>query len=366
MSGRSNVKAMPSVAVIGGTHGNELAGVWLIHSMIKSPTSFQRPGLAVEPMLGNPRAVSAGTRFVDCDLNRCFTADILGRSNPTSSTEISATNPRAVLNAPESSQPERAGDACSTLNCRSVGIDKERKTATHYEEARAQELAARLSKADICIDFHNTTANVGCMIIISDESDPLALHLAAALVRANPRRRIWLPCPPGGKSDRKLANVGSAAHCDIGIEIGPQPHGYCRFEVFEEAKQILQELLDVIHAFLVKRESMPACELELFRWTGELVKFPTDDTGTQSALIHPALQDADFMPLCPGTPVFKNIADDSVTTWSREEVYPVFIGEVAYCAPPPLGNAAGVAFMPCIKESIMVPSFQMGPEAVSS
>ena len=42
--------------------------------------------------------------------------------------------------------------------------------------------------------------------------------------------------------------------------------------------------------------------------------------------------------------------------WDGAEVFPVFINEVAYCAPAPLGNAANVAFFPCTRETIVVPA----------
>ena len=47
--------------------------------------------------------------------------------------------------------------------------------------------------------------------------------------------------------------------------------------------------------------------------------------------------------------------------WEGPEVFPVFINEVAYCAPPPLGNAANVAFFPCQRETIVVPVLKLTP-----
>ena len=114
------------VAVVGGTHGNELAGVHLVRKMQRHPQvtpgnpilqlyfsvpvdvrlpcdtrprllrtlilvlamrwgvtfnqdrqAFVRPGIWVLPVLANPTAVERGVRFVDCDLNRCMAPEIL-------------------------------------------------------------------------------------------------------------------------------------------------------------------------------------------------------------------------------------------------------------------------------------------------
>ena len=69
--------AVPCVAIVGGTHGNEMAGINLVRRMKAAPDSFQRRGITTLPILGNPAAVSRCTRFIDCDLNRCFSSKIL-------------------------------------------------------------------------------------------------------------------------------------------------------------------------------------------------------------------------------------------------------------------------------------------------
>jgi hypothetical protein len=89
-----------------------------------------------------------------------------------------------------------------------------------------------------------------------------------------------------------------------------------------------------------------------------VVPFPKDQlTCEVSALIHEQLQDRDWCSLKPGEPVFRGF-DGTVTNWEGdEEVFPVFINEVAYCCPPPLGNNAKLAFFPNKKECIRVPAF---------
>ena len=163
---------LPTVAVIGGTHGNEIAGVNLVRRMLAAPESFERPRIRTLAVIGNPEAVKRCTRFVDCDLNRCMSPQILaGEEGP-------------------------------------------------YEERRARELAAQLGSATIVLDIHNTTSNAGTMLIVGTDTDPLTLQLLAHLVEQDPSRRVWLNKTLDGT--RSASNVGSVAPCDLGLEIGPQ------------------------------------------------------------------------------------------------------------------------------------------------
>ena len=83
-------------------------------------------------LLANDLAIEVCRRFVDRDLNRCFSR--------------------------------------STLHTKC--------TADSYEMHRAQEINARIGPrfsaeaSDLCIDLHNTTSNFGSGIIITDTSSP--------------------------------------------------------------------------------------------------------------------------------------------------------------------------------------------------
>uniref|UniRef100_D6RJ20 Aspartoacylase n=1 Tax=Mus musculus TaxID=10090 RepID=D6RJ20_MOUSE len=60
------------IAIFGGTHGNELTGVFLVTHWLRNGTEVHRAGLDVKPFITNPRAVEKCTRYIDCDLNRVF------------------------------------------------------------------------------------------------------------------------------------------------------------------------------------------------------------------------------------------------------------------------------------------------------
>lgn len=71
---------LPRVAVCGGTHGNELSGVYLVRELLKLQREVMKkeqeedskPALVLL-VLSNPRAMQQCRRYVDTDLNRCFT-----------------------------------------------------------------------------------------------------------------------------------------------------------------------------------------------------------------------------------------------------------------------------------------------------
>lgn len=65
------------VAVIGGTHGNEMSGICLARYWLQAPGELQRPSFFVAPVLANPAATAACRRYMDYDLNRAFTSALL-------------------------------------------------------------------------------------------------------------------------------------------------------------------------------------------------------------------------------------------------------------------------------------------------
>ena len=67
---------MGHLAICGGTHGNEMTGVYMVREMQKQ--NVDRAGtVSITTVLSNPRAVDACRRYIDKDLNRCFTNELL-------------------------------------------------------------------------------------------------------------------------------------------------------------------------------------------------------------------------------------------------------------------------------------------------
>ncbi len=68
----------PTLIAVGGIHGNEPAGAAAIERVLSSLASGSAHALGrFVGLVGNPVALAIGTRFLDVDLNRAFTAKVL-------------------------------------------------------------------------------------------------------------------------------------------------------------------------------------------------------------------------------------------------------------------------------------------------
>lgn len=67
-----SIKPIRRVAIVGGIHGNELTGVYLVKKFEQFPQLIHRASFETFILLGNPQAFEVGRRYIDKDLNRCF------------------------------------------------------------------------------------------------------------------------------------------------------------------------------------------------------------------------------------------------------------------------------------------------------
>lgn len=299
-------KPLLRVAVTGGTHGNEMCGVYLARHWLQDPGELQRPSFSVMPVLANPAATAACRRYIDCDLNRSFTLTLLSST--------------ATPDDP-------------------------------YEVKRAQELNQLLGPKGTCqafdfiLDLHNTTANTGVCLISEVSQDPFNLHLCHYLQLQNP----GLPCRifqfelPGTES-RSMESVSKNGIC---LELGPQPQGVLRADLFSQMKAMVASILDFIELFNQGMD-FPAFEMEVYRSLGS-VDFPRTTDGNLNGTVHPKLQDHDFEPLRPGEPIFKLFSGEDILYEGDSVVYPVFVNEAAY-------YEKHVAFLKSEKIRVSVPA----------
>lgn len=73
---RVSFPPLSRVAICGGTHGNEMSGVYMVREMQKRKVD-QAGSASITTVLSNPRAVDACRRYIDQDINRCFTDALL-------------------------------------------------------------------------------------------------------------------------------------------------------------------------------------------------------------------------------------------------------------------------------------------------
>ncbi|WP_334019841.1 aspartoacylase [Alteromonas sp. S015] len=272
-----------SIALFGGTHGNETSGIQLIRNWQQYglPTRFNT--LNVSLNIANEAAIAANVRFVEEDLNRQFTLERL---------ESSAASKEAILAKSINEKFGPKGD----------------------------------SQTDFVIDIHNTTSEMGATLILL-EADEFHIQLARYVKQQMPEANILVEDEKPYLEHGYLCTTGKKG---VMIEVGGQPQGVLREDVYLLTQTMAEAILDFCAAYnkgKISTDALPACEA--FR-LGDNVSFPLDANGKRTAMIHHSLQDNDFKPLMPSAPVFRTFDGKDILWESKAETYPHFINEAAY------------------------------------
>ncbi len=271
------------VAITGGTHGNELTGVYLVKKWQKEPDLVKRSSFETLTELMNLQAIQEVRRYIDQDLNRSF--DLR---------------------------------------------DLENENLQNHEAKLAKVINHRLGKkgssrpnVDFIVDLHSTTANMGLSIVVSNEH-PMTWRAIAYLSMKEPRLKVYR-----WAGDVENAFVDSIAPSGFAIEVGAVPQGVLRADLFLATEGLVYHLLDFIEQenrgnVLSLPESIEVYEHEA------LVDYPRDENGEIIAMVHPTRQDRDFAVIEQGDPLFLGL-DGEVIYYQGEEVrYTLFVNEAAY------------------------------------
>lgn len=273
-----------TVAIVGGTHGNEFSGIYLERRYRNHPELMTRSSFSTKTLFANPEAHSANKRYLHSDLNRQFkTADL---ANP---------------------------------------------LLTNYEQSRAKVINAELgpkgaAKTDFVIDLHNTTSNMGACLILTQPGR--IYNLLAGYIR------LKMPDAVISRDEDHFAAEDHALLCTVGtygviVEVGPQPQSVLRQDVLEQMHEMTQHILDFIE--LYNTDMLPELpkRVEAFRYLHS-IKLPLSASGERIGMVHKNVQDRDYQPIEPGAPLF-TLFDGSVIAYDGAEVvYPTFINEAAY------------------------------------
>lgn len=272
-----------SVAITGGTHGNELTGVYLIKHWRACPEEIARANFKTELHLANPKANHCNRRYVDQDLNRQF------HMNDLSNLEL-----------------------CG------------------YEQNRAKALNALLGpkedpRVDFVIDLHTTTANMG-MTLIFNTADPFVVGMAFYVQQKMPHATLFFD-PVDRLQDCFLTSMGR--HNGFLIEVGPVPQGLLRADVYLQTKEATEHCLDYIE--LYNEAALPELPPTRpgYRFI-EKVKLPENEYGEITAMVHPNLQNQDYQPIKPGDPFFMTLEGQTIAFDGQSTLYGAFINEAAY------------------------------------
>lgn len=277
-------KKLNKIAIIGGTHGNELTGVYLINKFKKNPNLVKRDGFETICIHANIGAIKKCTRYLDKDLNRAFMVKDLADSTKSTYEDILAKNIDAKL-GPKGSE----------------------KTAV-----------------DFIVDLHSTTSNMGLSIVIDNDSK-LAWQAAAYLKDMEPNLQIFR-----WRGDTKeVSFVNSITKDGFAIEVGAIPQGVLRADIFFKTEKLIHHLLDFFEKYNSSRLQTVYKNIEIFDHI-KLLDFPRDKKGKLNATIHPNLQDNDYQKLTPKDPLFVTLEGEVIEYKEKEELYALFINEAAY------------------------------------
>jgi len=294
------------VAIVGGTHGNELTGAYLVKKFEQFPHLIQRSSFTTLTLLGNPRAFEVNRRYTEKDLNRCF-----------------------------------------------LDQDLQNPLLLTYEEQRAKDIYALLKPknqppVDVIIDLHSTTANMGLTLILSN-THPFNLQWAAYLTALNPQVKVfrWTDSEQDAPFLRSLCPLGGA------IEVGAIAQGILNAELFQHTEALIQALLDYLEDHNQGNVRQLSPMLTLYQGI-KTVDYPRNDRGVIIAMIHPQLQSQDYKPLHPGDPMFLTFEGKTIAYEGPSVVYPVFINEAAY-------YEKGIAMCLTVRQEVMLPAITAIP-----
>ena len=271
------VKPIEKIAIVGGTHGNELTGVYTIEKLAQFPERLARYSFEVVTLLANPQAVVANRRYIDRDLNRSFDNDDL--ANP---------------------------------------------ALTGYEASRAKEIAQALEHVDLIIDLHSSTSQMG-LTILPSSTHPFNLRLSAYLSQIHPDVRVCygLKCNGDDPMLRSLSPLGCT------IEVGAVAQGILDADLFAKTELLIYAILDYVAAMNAGTPLPAPDEVTVYK-TLTSIDYPRDTAGKLQGMIHPQRQFQDYQPLHPGDPLFVTFMGETIPYTGTTTVYPIFINEAAY------------------------------------
>jgi aspartoacylase len=279
------VTQAPRVLVVAATHGNERCAAWLLERWQARPTTLLNPGLDLALEIGNPAALAGNRRYLDRDLNRCFSLELLADLG-TRQAEIVRARELLALHGPQAERP-----------------------------------------ASVVVDLHSTTSAMGNALVVYGRR-PADLAFAAAI-----QGRLGLPVYLHEGDAAQTGFLIERWPCGLVIEVGPVAQGLVEPGICRQTHLALEGALAVIAAALRGNLRLPP-RLVVHRHRGSL-DLPRRSDGSPLACLDPRRQGRDWQPMRPGDPLFVGLDGQAMPyvpspELAGETVYPVFINEAAY------------------------------------
>ncbi len=279
------VTQAPRVLVVAATHGNERCAAWLLECWQTQPTALLSAGLDLALEIGNPAAHASNRRYIDRDLNRSFSLDLLGDPSAQNA-EIVRARELLALHGPNG---ERA--------------------------------------ASVVVDLHSTTSAMGNALVVYGRR-PADLALAASI-----QGQLGLPVYLHEADPAQSGFLIERWPCGLVIEVGPVAQGLIDPGICRQTHLALEAALGAIAAAWRGESRLPP-RLVVHRHRGSL-DLPRRGDGSPRACLDPRRQGRDWQPMRPGDPLFLGLDGQPIPyvpspALAGETVYPVFINEAAY------------------------------------
>ena len=277
-------KSIKKVAITGGTHGNELTGVYLVKKFKSNQELVKRDSFETILMHTNKKAIKECRRYIDVDLNRAFNLKDLSDPAKYMYEDIAAKLINSELGPKGSDDPN----------------------------------------VDFIIDLHSTTSNMGLSLVLDDDSE-ISWQAAAYLKDKEPEVNIfrWL----GDKNDASFVN--SIAGSGFAIEVGAIPQGVLREDLFFQTEKLITHLLDFFDKYNKGELKNRHTEVEIYDFV-DLLDYPRDENGDITAMVDDKLQGNDYILLKKRDSVFVTLDGERVLYDRDEELCALFINEAAY------------------------------------
>lgn len=255
------------VVIVGGTHGNERTGLFLLEQWQSGKASLPA-GHDYKFLVANPLACDRNLRFIDSDLNRAF-----GR---------------------------QLGKA--------LGYEKQR-----AEDIQREILTWAAGEPFFLIDLHTTTSHMATTLVLS-KPDPLSAWVCSQSVKSLAPSYLLL----NESHDDEVGFLESLAPSSCLVEIGPVAQGTLDYDICKKMQEAVTVILEKI--LLCPRAGQFVIEAYQER---------TPEFFGEGVILHPNFKFSDYQQLEPGAEIFIQL-DGSPLPYQGPSCYPIFIGESAY------------------------------------
>jgi len=274
-------KNIEKVFIVGGTHGNEQIGAFLVNNLAKEllKNQFSFP---VETLVANPKAIKRKIRYIDADLNRLFKTEELNNLEKSS-----------------------------------------------YENERARVInniiGPKGDNNNFLIDLHTTNANMG-VTIMTPQQTPFQLNLLQYIADRVDNVNIYF-----SKMSDDRPSLNSVTNGSFLIEVGPVANNTLQADVYFAMKDLVHHALNFIDKYEVGELELDMnLQLEGYQSAGA-INYPRDEEGNILGMIHPDIQGQDLHKVIKkGDPIFKLFSGEDVLFNREGEYFMAFINESAY------------------------------------